>query len=95
MASNELIIDDVYCRSMGTYFETQGHQIDHIISQYVSILQEVKSKAIVSGEVADALSAFISYASKLNKQIGNISTTAMKQVNAFLSNIDSADQYLY
>ena len=95
MASNELIIDDEYCRSMGKYFETQGQKIDQIVSQYVSILQELRSKAIVSGELANALSAYISYASKLNKQIGNLSTTAKKQVDAFLSNVDSADQYLF
>ncbi len=95
MASNELIIDDEYCRAMGSFFVSQGQQIDQIISEYVSILQDLRNRAIISGDVAKALTAYISYANKLNKQIGNISTTAKKQVDAFLSKVDAADQYLF
>lgn len=95
MASNELIIDDDYCRSMGAYFTKQGQQLDQMISEYVAILQDVRSNAIVSGDVATALSAYISYAERLNKQIGNISTNASNQITAFLKKVDTADQYLF
>lgn len=95
MASNELIIDDEYCKAMGTYFTKQGQQLDQMISDYVAILQDVRNKAIVSGDVAKALSAYISYAEKLKKQIGNISTSASNQINSFLTKVDAADQYLF
>lgn len=95
MASNELAVDDEYCKAMGNYFVSQGQQIDQIVSEYVSILQDLRNRAIVSGDVADALSAYIECAGKLNKQIGSISTTVNKHVNAFLSKIDDADQYLF
>lgn len=95
MASNELIIDDEYCQAMGNYYVSQGQQIDQIISEYISILQDVRNRAIISGDVAKALTAYMSYANRLNKQIGNISTTAKKQVDAFLSKVDVADQYLF
>ena len=95
MAKKDLIIDDEYCKIMGTYFAKQGEQIDKLSADYVAILQEVKNKAIVSGDVSKALGAYITYARKLNKQVGSISTVAKKQVDNFLSKVDAADQYLF
>lgn len=95
MASNELIIDDEFCRAMGTYFTKQGQQFDQMIADYISILQDVRNKGIVSGDVATALSSYISYASKLKKQIGNISSDVNSKINSFLSRVDDADQYLF
>lgn len=95
MAKKDLIIDDEYCKAMGAYFAKQGEQIDKLSADYVAILQEVKNKAIVSGDVSKALGTYITYARKLNKQVGNISTVAKKQVDNFLSKVDAADQYLF
>lgn len=95
MASNELIIDDEFCRTMGTYFIKQGQQFDQMIDNYISILQNVRNKGIVSGDVATALSSYISYVSKLKKQIGNISFDVNRKINSFLSRVDDADQYLF
>lgn len=95
MASDNLIIDDDYCKAMGTYFTKQGEQIDKLVMDYISILQDVKNQAIISGEVSDALSAYITYVQKLNKQIGNISTSIKVQIDKFLTRIDLEDQYLF
>lgn len=95
MASSELIIDDDYCRSMGTYFVQQGNQLDELTREYISILKEVKEKAIISGEVSDALSVYISYVEKLNDQIGELSDSIKMQINQFLARVDSEDQYLF
>lgn len=95
MASNELIIDDDFCRAMATYFEKQGESMDKLIAEYITILKDVKSDGIVSGDVADALSTFISYAEKLDKQIGKVSTSLKTQIDRFLERVDSEDQYLF
>lgn len=95
MASNNLIIDDDYCKAMGTYFAEQGKEMDELTSKYIKILQEVRIKAIISGEVSDALSAYIGYVQNLNKQMGNISTSIQTQIDKFLARIDSEDQYLF
>lgn len=95
MASNELIIDDEYCKAMGSYFKKQGEEMDKLTVEYIKILQEVKSKAITSGEVSKALSAYIGYVQKLNKKIGNISTSTKTQVDNFLARVDSEDKYLF
>lgn len=95
MASSELIIDDDYCRSMGSYFVLQGNQLDELTREYISILKEVKETAIISGEVSDALSVYISYVEKLNDQIGDISDSVKTQIDQFLARVDSEDQYLF
>lgn len=95
MASNELIIDDEYCKAMGTYFSKQGEEMDKLISDYIAILQEVKSKAITSGEVSKTLNTYITYVKKMNKQIGSISTSTKTQINNFLARVDSEDKYLF
>lgn len=95
MASKELIIDDDFCKKMGAYFVKKGEEIDQMVSDYIVILQDVKKNGIVSGEVANALSSYISHASRLKKQIGNISTGVNKQINSFLTRIDDADQFLF
>ena len=48
MASNDLIIDDDYCKSMQTYFMIQGEQLDKLISDYVVILKGINSNAIAA-----------------------------------------------
>ena len=95
MASNELIIDDDYCRGMGTYFVRQGERLDELTREYISILEEVKGKAITSGEVSSALSVYITYVKKLNNQISDISTSVKNQIDQFLAQVDSEDQYIF
>ena len=95
MASNELIVDDEYCKAMGKYFVNQGEQLEKQINDYILILQDVKSKAIISGEVSDALSAYIEYVKRLNKKISNISTSTKSDIDNFLARIDSEDKYLF
>lgn len=95
MASNQLIIDDDYCRAMSDYFIKQGEHMDTVIAEYVLILQDIKKNAIISGDVSNALEMYISYAQKLNKQIGNISTVAKSHIEYFLIRVDDADQYLF
>lgn len=95
MASNELIIDDEYFRSMGAYFESQGEQLETFIVDYLEILQEVKTKGIISGEVSNALSTYISYVSRLKNQINLVSRDAKREIEGFLTRVDIEDQFLF
>ncbi len=95
MASNELIIDDDYCNAMGEYFVKQGEEIDKLIMDYINILNEVKDKAIISGDVNKALSTYISYVKKLNRQIGQLSNSIKTQIDNFLVRVDKEDEYLF
>ncbi len=95
MASKELIIDDDYCKQMGTYFDNQGEHLNEVIAEYVTILQTIKDTAIKEGDVSKALGTYITYAKKMEKQIGILSETSKSQISNFLAQVDRADQYIF
>lgn len=95
MASNELIVDDEYCRTIGAYFFRQGQQMDALISAYISILERVKQSGIKEGKTASALAVYISQAKRMNKQIGTISKSAKTYAERFVTKINQADQFLF
>lgn len=95
MASNELIVDDDYCKAMGAYFEKQGEELDQLVVDYISILQDVKNKGIISGDVSNTLKLYIDYVKKLNKKFGIISDSTKTQIDKFLLCVDAEDKYLF
>lgn len=95
MAETSLKIDDDYCSAVADYFNKQGVNLNTYIKQYISILKDIKNDAIVSGDVAKALDAYITYVKKLENQIDSISANAQKQTNNFLKAVDDADLYLF
>lgn len=95
MANKELVVDDDYCKTMGKYFVSRGAHLEVVISEYIQILESIKQDAIISGDVASALKVYIEYSKKMQNKIRNISNSAKKQTDAFISKIDEADQYLF
>lgn len=95
MAENSLKIDDDYCKSVGDFYKAEGEKFDGYVKRYITILQEIKADAIKRGDVSTALSTFITYAQKLEEQIGEISQNAQKQAKGFIEAVDDADQYLF
>lgn len=95
MAGSALQIDDEYCKNMGKYFIDESAELEKFISEYIAILERIKSNAVMKGNVADALKVYISYGKKLKGQIESVSETAKEQIERFLSAIDEADQYLF
>ncbi len=95
MAGKELIVDDDYCNKLSDYFVKQGENMEKLVNDYISILNEIKFMAITKGDVAKALKDYISYAEKLKKQFNNISKIADTHTDNFLKRIDEADQYLF
>lgn len=95
MASRELIIDDEFCSNMGEYFVRQGEAFEELIRMYQSELSTIREKAIISGDVADALTTYTSYVSRLTNRFKLISVSTRTQVSNFLSAVDEADKYLF
>lgn len=90
-----LKVDDEYCYSVANYYRTSGENLNKNIKEYINILREIKKYAIKKGEVADALDAYISYASKLNSKFLQISKNAQKYAKRYVEKIDDADKYLF
>lgn len=95
MASNDLIIDDKYCKTVADFCSEQGKKLDQIISKYVVILNSVADKGITKGSAHDILKMYISYAEKLKEQYGCFSEVAKSQIVSFNNKVDEADQYLF
>ena len=88
MAGNSLQIDDDYCKTMGDYFVQEGNEIEGFSSEYVVILERIKSRS-------PALGSYIEYTKKLKGKISGISTASKQQTGKFLASVDNADQSLF
>ena len=88
-----MIIDDEYCKKIGNYIAKQGEQIDKIIVSYISILENVRENAVKEGLTAEALSRYISQASRLKTSITLTSLSAKKQVQNFVTKINQIDKF--
>ena len=64
-------------------------------NRYIKILNNINRSAICQGDVAKALKSYIGYASRMKKQIQEISDIAQKETDKFLSSVDDADQYIF
>lgn len=95
MASNELIVDDDYCKAMGVFFEKQGEELDQLVAEYISVLQDVKNKGIMGGDVSDVFGVYIEYVKKINNMFGKISISNKTQIKYFLQRVDEEDKYLF
>lgn len=95
MASKDLIIDDEYCSSISGYVEREGNNIESLLNFYIASLNEIRQKAILEGDVANALSVYIEYANRLTNRFGILSTNIKIQISNFLKSVDETDKYLF
>lgn len=95
MASKDLIIDDEYCSSVSEYVEREGNNIESLLGYYITALNEIRQKAILEGDIANALSAYIEYANRLTNRFGILSNSIKIQISNYLEAVDEADKYLF
>ena len=98
-----LKIDDDYVKTIGRICELRGLALDTnygnsetcILSNYIRILQSIRDEAICKGEIAEALNVYISSAIRLKGKLKDISADIKKVCDAFIIDIDKADQYIF
>ena len=95
MATNQCVIDDTYCLSMGNYCKVQGERIEKMLEDYLAVLNTVRAGAIMKGQVHEVLDAYIEYAQKMKGNVGLLSQNAQAQITKFLNKVDETDQYLF
>lgn len=95
MAGTELIIDDDYVEGMAEFLDTRATELQEGINQYIQILDNIRADAIKHGTTADALDTFISYAKNLSEVVEELGSSANKTCNAFLTDIDESDEFLF
>lgn len=90
-----LIIDDGYISSAGDYSSGRGRKLEEIFDSFVTILEEIKTEAIMSGEIYNALEEYISVIKMLDNQLSDISSNVDTRCDSFLTAINEADSYLF
>ena len=91
----KLIISDEYVSAVGSNCDQRGELWGDMLEQYIEILDEIRNEAIVSGDIALALSQFIGCAKMLQGEIEKVSSSMKRVCNCMLERIDEADQYLF
>lgn len=96
MSSSDLVIDDEYISSLGSFYTSMGDNIiDEMINSYIEKMQEIKDKAIMEGDIAESLQAFLEYAQSLKDIAGEIGTELKDLMECFITDIDQADEFLF
>lgn len=84
----ELIIEDQNVKDIGSYMKSFSLRLESALDDYLSIMNEIASEAVNSGEISDTLEAFIQYASKLNNSIAEIGSEINTSACAFIEEVD-------
>ena len=99
MAGSELIINDEQISSMKRFFNNSigggGNSIEHDLTALLSELNKIRTTAIIQGQTADKLDVFIEYIGQLQGSAEGICEDIKSLIDAFLTAIDDADQFLF
>lgn len=90
-----LIIDDGYIGTAGDYSALRGRNLEEIFDSFIVILEEIKTEAITSGEINNALEQYIQVVKMLDNHISDISSGVNTRCDSFLTAINEADSYLF
>lgn len=90
-----LIIDDEYIFAVGDDSKRRGKKLEEALEQYLEILKEIQTEALVEGNVAEALVAFVGCVELLKGQLEDISKTMYNRSYSFIQDVNDADQYLF
>ncbi|MEE0931024.1 MAG: hypothetical protein UIM53_08490 [Acutalibacteraceae bacterium] len=90
-----LIIDDNYVQEVGRKSSERGKMLEEILDSYVTILSEIETEAITSGEISQAVAAFRECVALLNDRLTTISNNVDTVADSFIIDVNDADEYLF
>lgn len=90
-----LIIDDEYITEVGKACKARGKKMEEILDKYIEILDEIRVEAITKGNISEAINAYVGCAKLLNNQISEISSSVNLICKGFITDVNSADEYLF
>lgn len=91
----DLVIDDDYVKSVGKSCGNRGGSLDKILKSYLDILKDIRKCAVLQGETANALDAYIGCVLQLTGQLKTISENVFSASNSFIVEVDRADDFLF
>jgi len=95
MCMADLIIDDEYIKDIGIYIKDFSSKLEAYLDDYVSILNKIKTDAVISGDISEKLEVFIQYSTTLNGLISGVGTEINDTAGVFIEEVDEKDEYIY
>ncbi|MDD6795979.1 MAG: hypothetical protein PUE01_11325 [Clostridiaceae bacterium] len=92
---DNLIVNDDDFSSMAEHYNDIADKFTGYLNTYSDSLQKILSEGIKAGKVHNNLQSFSAEVNNLKDQINSLATDASSAVTDFLSEIDTADSYLY
>lgn len=92
---SEFVVDDQYWKNMASSIKKRCKNIEVTYTNYLNILEKIKTDAVMEGQTHDAIVEFISIGNQLKEQFENVGQYVETTINAYLNDIDKADKYLY
>lgn len=91
----DLIVHDNNVISLGEEYVSRGEAFEAVLDKYINILQSILDEGIKDGKVHDNLAVFLNNVRALKSEAINIAKSAKESNHKFLTDMDSADSYLY
>ena len=92
----KLIIDDFYVtRTVGYGCWQKGHKLTKEINSYIDVLKSIQKEAISGGDVSEALKSYIDCVSSIKDELNDLGNLLERTTECFITDIDSADKYLF
>ena len=90
-----LIIVDEYVQSVGSNCVRRGQDLEQILATYLQILREIKEEALIDGRTSASLGVFIDCVNLISDQVSILSDNAQRACQNYISDINTADDYLF
>lgn len=93
--SYDLVVYDEDCEAMGGVYRSRAEVYNGYIDRYTSILRTILDNGVKEGVVHDNLESFLDRVSQLKDQTTELASDASDNLNNFISDMDTADSYVY
>lgn len=95
MDEKDLVVDDEFLQASASKCKAVGAQLEQILTEYIQILKDIHTDALVAGSISVALGGFIDTASLMNGMISGNADQIDIDLRAYDSGISEADSYLF
>lgn len=89
--SDQLVVDDIYITEMVQFYRNTSEKAEYELEQLLDRLNSAKSSAIISGEMALALEAFIDLTSQMQSKILEFGSGCADIAESFVEKIRKLD----
>lgn len=91
----DLIVNDENCEAIGKEYIRRAENFENMLSQYETILTKLLSDGIKSGRVHENLKLYSEAVATLKEEVNELATKAQSCNTGFITDMDTADSYLY